>query len=149
MENVQQELLAQNRRLLQNLNTQRHCKCEINQLIGEITGQKISSSTEINLPFYAEFGRNIKIGENVNIGPNVMFSDNAGIVIENNVEIGAGVYLLSDDPTMGSGKITVKKGAKIGARSIIYPGVKIGSGAIIKPASIIKKDIANNEVFEN
>lgn len=35
-----QEIVEQNQRLLQNLNTQRHYECEARQLISEITGQK-------------------------------------------------------------------------------------------------------------
>ena len=42
-----QEIVEQNQRLLQNLNTQRHYECEARQLISEITGQKIPKSTEI------------------------------------------------------------------------------------------------------
>lgn len=34
------KIISQNQRLLQNLNTQRYCKCEINQLVSEITGEK-------------------------------------------------------------------------------------------------------------
>lgn len=35
-----QEIVEQNQRFLQNLNTQRHYECEARQLISEITGQK-------------------------------------------------------------------------------------------------------------
>ena len=35
------QIIEQNQRLLQNLNTQRHCECEIRQLISEIIGAKI------------------------------------------------------------------------------------------------------------
>lgn len=149
MENIQEQLLAQNQRLLQNLNTERHCKCEVNQLIGEITGRKIPSSTEINLPFYTDFGRNIKIGEHVSIGSGLVAADKGTIVIEDNVEIGMGVYLLSSDPTLSKAKIIIKKGAKIGSCSIIYPGVTIGANAIVKPASVVKQSIADNKIFEN
>ena len=33
------QLIAQNQRLLQNLNTQRHCSCEVCQLVSEIIGR--------------------------------------------------------------------------------------------------------------
>lgn len=146
MENVEKQIIEQNQRLLQNLNTQRHCHCEVNQLIGEITGRKIPASTEIRLPFYTEFGRNIKIGENVFIGPGLTAEDKAGIIIESDVQIGAGVCLLSDDPALNPGKIIIKKGARIGARSVIYPGVTIEEDAVIKPASIIKLDIERKTI---
>lgn len=148
MEDVEKQIIAQNQRLLQNLNTQRHCSCEVNQLISEITGRKIPASTKIHLPFYTDFGRNIKIGENVIIGPSLMAADKAGITIEDDVKLGAGVYLLSDDPTLASNKIIIKKGARIGARSIIYPGVIIGANAVIKPGSVVKNDVKSNEIIE-
>lgn len=37
---LRRKLIQQNQRLLQNLNTQRHCSCEVRQLVSEIIGQK-------------------------------------------------------------------------------------------------------------
>ncbi|GAA2869195.1 hypothetical protein GCM10019817_12660 [Lactobacillus intestinalis] len=48
------QIIEQNQRLLQNLNTQRRCEYKIRQLIGEITGEKISDSVEIRLPFFTD-----------------------------------------------------------------------------------------------
>ena len=90
-----QEIVEQNQRLLQNLNTQRHYECEARQLISEIIGQKIPKSTEIRLPFYTDYGHNIKISERVFINSNVMMIDLGGITIEDDVLIGPGAYLLS------------------------------------------------------
>lgn len=58
---LRRKLVQQNQRLLQNLNTQRHCSCEVRQLVSEIIGQKIAASTEIRLPFYSDYGHNIII----------------------------------------------------------------------------------------
>lgn len=96
-QDLRQKLIQQNQRLLQNLNTQRHCSCEIRQLISEIIGQKVPTSTEIHLPFYSDYGRNIKLGERVFINANVMMADLGGITIENDVLIGPGAYLISVD----------------------------------------------------
>lgn len=41
---LRRKLAQQNQRLLQNLNTQRHCSCEVRQLVSEIIGQKIAAS---------------------------------------------------------------------------------------------------------
>lgn len=62
---LRRKLVQQNQRLLQNLNTQRHCSCEVRQLVSEIIDQKIAASTEIWLPFYSDYGHNIKLGERV------------------------------------------------------------------------------------
>lgn len=92
---LRQKLIQQNQRLLQNLNIQRHCSCEVRQLVSEIIGQKIAASTEIRLPFYSDYGHNIKLGEHVFINANVMMVDLGGITIENDVLIGPGAYLIS------------------------------------------------------
>lgn len=92
---LRRKLVQQNQRLLQNLNTQRHCSCEVRQLVSEIIGQKIAASTEIRLPFYSDYGHNIKLGERVFINANVMMVDLGGITIENDVLIGPGAYLIS------------------------------------------------------
>ena len=89
------QIIEQNQRLLQNLNTQRHCECEIRQLISEIIGAKISDSVEIRLPFFTDYGRNIKFGKDIFINFNVTMVDLGGIVIEDHVFIGPGAYLIS------------------------------------------------------
>lgn len=50
-QDLRQKLIQQNQRLLQNLNTQRHCSCEIRQLISEIIGQKYQLVLKFTCPF--------------------------------------------------------------------------------------------------
>lgn len=137
MDDLKIEITKQNQRLLQNLNTNRHCECEIRQLIGEITGKKVADSSEIRLPFYTDFGQNIKIGKQVFINANAFFGDEAGIKIEDDVKIGPGVYLISKTSS-ASGQIIIKHGARIGAKSMILPGVTIKENTIVEPGSIVK-----------
>lgn len=75
------------------------------------------------LPFYPE---NIIIGKNTDIGAlSVLFGQN-GIVIEEDVQIGAGCIIYSEDTERGvSGQIIIKKGVKIGANTVILPRDKI------------------------
>ena len=148
-----------NQRLLQNLNTQRHCSCEVRQLVSEIIGQKIAASTEIRLPFYSDYGHNIKLGKRVFINANVMMVDLGGITIENDVLIGPGAYLISVnhklDPQhrkeLELKPVVIKQNAWIGAKATILPGVMVGKNAVVtkdvpantvvagNPAKIIKK----------
>ena len=128
---LRRKLVQQNQRLLQNLNTQRHCSCEVRQLVSEIIGQKIAASTEIRLPFYSDYGHNIKLGERVFINANVMMVDLGGITIENDVLIGPGAYLISVnhklDPQhrkeLELKPVVIKQNARIGANATILPGV--------------------------
>ena len=156
---LRRKLVQQNQRLLQNLNTQRHCSCEVRQLVSEIIGQKIAASTEIRLPFYSDYGNNIKLGERVFINANVMMVDLGGITIENDVLIGPGGYLISVnhklDPQhrkeLELKPVVIKQNAWIGAKATILPGVTVGKNAVVtkdgpantvvagNPAKIIKK----------
>lgn len=148
------QIIAQNQRLLQNLNTNRHCECEVRQLIREITGTEIPNSTEIRLPFYTDFGRNIKIGARVFINAGVMLVDSGGITIEDDVLIGPGVYLISVDHKLAPKRrkeldlapVVIKKNAWLGARSIILPGVTIGENAIVGAGAVVTKNVSANTV---
>jgi len=138
------QLMKQNQRLLQHLNTSRLCPAEVNQLVSEVIGRPLTADTEIRLPFYTDFGRNIKIGKNVFINCNVMMSDIAGITIGKNVEIDSGVSLLTNSYVQNKlvmAPIKIKDDVKIGARVIILPGVTISEGSIIEAGSIVSKNI--------
>ncbi len=151
---TQQKIIEQNQRLLQNLNTNRHCPCEIRQLVHEITGQDIPASTQIRLPFYTDFGRNIKIGQRVFINAGVMFVDLGGITIEDDALIGPGSYLISVNHKMDPkhrkeldlAPVLIKKNAWLGARSIVLPGVTVGENAIVGAGAVVTKDVPANTV---
>lgn len=142
-------IIAQNQRLLQNLNTNRHCSCEVRQLIHEITGTQIPASTEIRLPFYTDFGRNIKIGAHVFINAGVMMVDTGGITIEDDVLIGPGSYLISVNHQLNPqhrkelqlAPVLIKKNAWLGAKSIILPGVTIGESAVVGAGAVVTKSV--------
>lgn len=138
------QLMNQNQRLLQNLNTGRHCRAEVNQLISEVIGQRLDSDTEIRLPFYTDYGRNIQFGKNDYINCNVMMSDIAGIIIGNNVVIDSGVSLLTvsySSKKLITAPIRIEDNVNIGAQVIILPGVTISKGSIIETGSIVTKSI--------
>ncbi|WP_297950630.1 DapH/DapD/GlmU-related protein [uncultured Lactobacillus sp.] len=151
-QDLRQKLIQQNQRLLQNLNTQRHCSCEIRQLISEIIGQKVPTSTEIHLPFYSDYGRNIKLGERVFINANVMMVDLGGITIENDVLIGPGAYLISVNHQLSPQHrkelelkpVTIKQNAWIGAKAMILSGVTVGKNVVVAANAVVAKDVSVN-----
>lgn len=148
------EIIQQNQRLLQNLNTQRHCSCEVRQLVSEIIGQTVASSTEIRLPFYSDYGRHIKLGERVFINASVMMVDLGGITIEDDVLIGPGAYLISVNHKLNPKRrkelelkpVTIKKNAWIGAKAIILPGVTVGENAVVAAGAVVTKNVPANTV---
>lgn len=91
--------------------------------------------------------KNLKMGENVDIGAFAYLNATEGIVIEDEVQIGGGVkiYTVStiDDK---KGKVILKKNCKIGANSVIMPGVTVGENSIVGALSFVSKDVPDNVV---
>jgi len=131
----------------------------------------IYAGTEIGNNF--QTGKGASIRENNKIGDNVIVGTNAVLehknIIGNNVRIHSLCFLewttIQDDVFMGPGVIftddphppcpkyeecvkgaIVKKLAKIGAGSIILPGVVIGENALIGAGSVVTKDVPDNTV---
>jgi acetyltransferase-like isoleucine patch superfamily enzyme len=111
---------------------------------------------------YAESCSKIGIGRNVVIRPgSFLFADptegGGGIVIEDDVLIGSSVHFYTNNhafsdvivPIIDQGypkptiedSITVRRGAWIGAGSIILPGVTIGENAVVGAGSIVTRDV--------
>ncbi len=148
------QLIAQNQRLLQNLNTQRHCSCEVCQLVSEIIEREVPASTEIRVSFYSDYGRNIKLGERVFINANVMMVDLGGITIEDDVLIGPGAYLISVNHQLKPKQrkelelkpVVIERNAWIGAKAMILPGVTIGENAVVAAGAVASKNVPANTV---
>ena len=116
----------------------------------------------------AKIGRNCIISKNVYIDRDVEIGDNSkvqnnssvyrGVKIEDGVFIGPHVCLTNDktpravnpdgsvkkDSDWKVSETKVKKGASIGAGSIILPGVIIGRFAMIGAGSVVTKDIPDH-----
>lgn len=148
------QLIAQNQRLLQNLNTQRHCSCEVCQLVSEIIGREVPASTEIRVSFYSDYGRNIKLGERIFINANVMMVDLGGITIEDDVLIEPGAYLISVNHQLKPKQrkelelkpVVIERNAWIGAKAMILPGVTIGENAVVAAGAVASKNVPANAV---
>ena len=117
---------------------------------------------------FAEACSKIYIGQNVVIRPGTyLFADprdgGGTITIEDNVLIGSGVHLYTNNhefnnpnipiikqgyPTASlSDSIVIRKGSWIGANVIILPGVEVGENSVIGAGSIVTKSIASRTVL--
>jgi len=87
----------------------------------------------------------LKLRKNIDIGAFSYLQAEYGIDIEDNVQIGGGVKIYSSDTISNKfGKVVLKKNCKIGANSVIFPGVTIGENSIIGALSVVNKDIPSN-----
>jgi acetyltransferase-like isoleucine patch superfamily enzyme len=78
----------------------------------------------------------------VDIGAFTLIQAKYGVDLGWNVQIGGGVKIYSENSIDGThGKVVICKDAKIGANSVILPGVTIGEGVIIGALSLVKFNV--------
>ena len=127
---------------------------EVRQRLSAITGQEIDASTAIFPPFYTNFGRFIELGKHVFINHACSFLDIGGITIEDDVQIGPKVNLITEnhplDPadrkTVILKPIVIRRNAWLGAAVTVLPGVTIGENAIVAAGAVVNRDVPPNTV---
>jgi len=107
----------------------------------------IGKSTKIDSFVYIEEG--VEIGNNCKVRPFTFIP--TGVKIEDNVFIGPNVTFTNDKYPRAKGEwkllpITIKKGASIGANSVILPGVTIGEKAMVGAGSVVTKDVPDYSI---
>lgn len=148
------DIVAENAPKIAELSGGFKTQSEIRTLLAEITRSGIDDSLHVNLPFYSDFGRHIRIGRNVFINTGAVFTDLGGIVIEDNVLIAPAVKILTVnhplDPKTRRGLILqpvhIKKNAWIGAGATILGGVTVGENAVVAAGAVVSKDVPDNAV---
>ena len=115
---------------------------------------------QVNL-FKCKIGRNCKISSFVYIEEGVFIGDNCkirpfvfiptGVTVEDYVFIGPNVSFTNDKYPKVKGEWTllktrIKKGASIGANSVILPGITIGEGALVGAGSVVTRDVPSKAV---
>ena len=89
-----------------------------------------------------------KLGNNVEIGSFTMIDARNGVTVEDDVKIGFGCIILSHSSVDNkSGRVLLKKNCKIGANSVIMPGVEVGEGSIVGSNSFVNRNIPQHEVW--
>jgi maltose O-acetyltransferase len=98
----------------------------------------------------------LTIGDHTLINVGCFFELTEPISIGDGVALGHEVMLLTSTHRLGTherragelqtGSIRIDDGAWIGSRSVILPGVTIGSGAVVAAGSVVTKDVDANSV---
>ena len=128
---------------------------EVRKYLGEIIGTEVDETTTLFTPFYTNVGRHITLGKNVFINHACSFLDLGGIEIEDNVMIGPRVNISSENHpteigkrnTMVPQKVTIKKGAWLGANVTVLPGITIGENSVVAAGALVNKDVEPNSVY--
>jgi len=103
---------------------------------------KIGRNCKIESFVYIEEG--VTIGDNCKVKPHVFIP--TGVTIEEEVFIGPNVTFTNDKYPRAKGdwellKTIVRRGASIGANSVILPGIKIGRNAMVGAGSAVTTDV--------
>ena len=136
-----------------NISFGNNCKINSGLKYNQIGGQ-------VNTFLIASKTGKIVIGNNVGISNSSFFSQNS-ITIEDDVMIGGSCKIYDTDfhsieyekrmripdVNIKTKPVIIKKGAFIGAHSIILKGVTIGENAVIGAGSVVTKNIPSNEVW--
>jgi len=91
---------------------------------------------------------NLEIGMNVDIGAFTYIQAEEGVILEDDVQISGGCKIYSVNTIEGiRGKVLFKKGACVGANSVVLPGVTIGEKAVVGALSLVKTDVPAGEIW--
>ena len=127
---------------------------QMRELLSDIVGSEIDTSTTVFVPFFTNFGRHIKFGKNIFINHACSFLDMGGITIEDDVQIGPKVNLITENHPVDPSQrkhidlkpILIKRNAWIGAGVTILPGVTVGENSIVAAGAVVNKDVPANTI---
>ena len=150
---VIQKIVDRTLKLVSSLNTSSTTET-VRSYMSEITGQPIDVSTTLFAPVYVNFGKFISLGKNVFINHACSFLDMGGIIIEDNVQIGPKVNLITENHSVNPADrrallakpVIIRKNAWIGAGATILPGVTVGENSIVAAGAVVNKNVPNNTI---
>ena len=143
------ETIERAHRICAELNAGWQPPARVRALFAELTGTEPDDTLRIYTPFYAGFGRNIRVGKHVFINSCCLFMDRGGITIGDGTFIGPNVNLIttghgldpSDRRTTISRPIVLGRNVWIGAAAIVLPGVTIGDNSVIGAGAVVTRDV--------
>jgi acetyltransferase-like isoleucine patch superfamily enzyme len=87
----------------------------------------------------------LSLGDRTDIGAFTYINAKHGVTIEDRVQIGSHCSVYSVSTIDGKqGPVVLKKNCRIGAHSVIMPGVTVGENAVVGAMSFVNRDIPAN-----
>lgn len=118
-------------------------------------GAKIGKNVIIRPGVNIKYPWKLKIGNNCWLGENVWIDNLDYVTLADNVCISQGAFLFCGNHNYKSesfdliiGQIVIESGAWVGAKSIICPGIKVGSHAVLSVGSLANKDLDSFCVYK-
>lgn len=123
-----------------NASTKSLFKIALRKLFGLLS--QIALSNELRIRLIKAMGT--KIGKNVFIGKFCIVDDTFPefIEIEDRANISFAVAIIAHDASKDQiAKVIIKKGAYIGSRAVILPGVIVGEDSIVGAGAVVTSDV--------
>lgn len=118
-------------------------------------GAKIGKGVHIKPGVNIKYPWLLAIGNYVWIGENVWIDNLANVTIGNNVCISQGAILLCGNHNYKKstfdliiGEITLKEGSWVGAKSMVCPGVKLNSHAVLAVNSVATQNMESYSIYQ-
>ena len=141
-------------RITAEINGKYHTIEENRALMSQLTGTEVDDTFAFSPPFYTDCGKHIWFGRNVFLNCGCFFQDLGGIFIEDDVQVGPGVTIVTINHGLDPKKrgerfpeaVFILKNAWIGANATILPGVTVGENAVVGAGSVVTKNVPDNTV---
>ncbi len=111
-------------------------------------GAKIGSGVVIKPHVNIKYPWKLKVGDNVWIGEYVWIDNLGEVIVEDNVCLSQGAFLLCGNHDYKKesfdlivGNITLRSGSWVGAKSVVGPGVTLNSHAVLSAVSVASADL--------
>lgn len=126
------------------------CKKFCLRLFGAKIGKGVVIKPHVNI----KYPWRLKIGDHVWIGEYAWIDNLGDVVIEDNVCISQGAFLLCGNHDYKKeafdlmiGDITLKAGCWIGAKAIVGPGTTVGNHAVLTAGSVATSNLAASVIY--
>lgn len=94
-----------------------------------------------------QYHENLRLGKNSDVGAFTYINAKYGVEIQENVQIGSHCSIYSWSTIDNKkGKVTIKKNARVGAHTVIMPGVTIGENAIVGACSFVNENVTDDAI---
>lgn len=120
-----------------------------------VFGAKIGTGVVVKPGVNIKYPWRLKVGNHVWIGEKVWIDNLGNVTIEDNVCISQGALLLCGNHDYKKstfdlmvGDITLKKGAWIGAKSTICPGITAGSHSVLTVGSVATSNLEDYAIYQ-
>lgn len=88
------------------------------------------------------------LGRQTDIGSNTVLLCQQGVEVQDKAQIGPNCSILSISTIDGKqGKVTICCNARVGANTVVMPGVTIGENAIVGAGSVVTTNVPCNQVW--